>query len=91
MLGMIFESKLPAVYVLLSCFVTCQRRDYLGADNAGLDALLLQRGGGDGEEGQKATELDVRTIKSPRVVKDLYGVLDWVEKMNKTDKEYLGV
>jgi hypothetical protein len=91
MLGMISESKLPAVYVLLSFFVTCQRRDYLGADNAGLDALLLQRGGADGEEGWKSTGIDFRTIKSPQVVKDLYGVLEWVEKRNKIDKEYLGL
>jgi hypothetical protein len=82
MLGMISESKLPAVCVLLSCFVTCQRRDYLGADNAGLDALLLQRGGADGKEGRKGTGIDFRTIKS---VKDLYGVLEWVEKRNKDE------
>jgi hypothetical protein len=87
MLGMIFESKLPVVCVLLSCFVTCQHRDYLGAENAGLDALLLQRG--DGEEGRKATWMDVRTIKSPDVVKDLYGVLEWVEKRNKMHKDYI--
>ena len=76
---------------LLSCFVTCQRRDYLGADNAGLGALLLQRGKTDGKEGQKSTGIDFRTIKSPHVVKDLYGVLEWVEKRNKTHEEYLGV
>ena len=87
---MIFESKLPAVCVLFSCFVTCQRRDYLGAENAGLDALLLQRGG-DGKEELEATWIDVRAIKSPRVVKDLYGVLEWVEKRNTIHEEYLGV
>lgn len=66
--------------VLLSCFVTCQRRDYLGADNAGLDALLLQRGGAD------VKGIDFRTInKSPNVVKDLYGVLEWVKKRNKDE------
>jgi hypothetical protein len=59
--------------------VTCQRRDYLGAYNAGLDALLLQRGGTD------VTGIDFRTIKSPHVVKDLYGVLEWVEKRNKDE------
>jgi hypothetical protein len=90
MLGMISESKLPTVCVLLSCFVTCQRRDYLGAENAGLNALLLQRGA-DGEEGRKGTGIDFRTNKSLHVVKDLYDVLEWVEKRNKTHKEYLGV
>jgi hypothetical protein len=88
---MISESKLPAVCVLLSCFVTCQRRDFLGAENAGLDALLLQRGGADGEEGRKGTWMDFRAIRDPPVVGDLYGVLEWVEKRNKMDKEYLGV
>lgn len=87
---MISESKLPAVYVLLSCFVTCQRRDYLGADNAGLNPLLLQRGA-DGEEGWNGAGIDFRTTKNPHVIKDLYGVLEWVEKRNKMDKEYLGV
>jgi hypothetical protein len=91
MLGTISESKPPVVRDLLSCFVTCQRRDYLGADNAGLNALLLQRGGADGEEGRKGTEIDFRTIKSPDVVKNLYGVLEWVEKRNKVHEEYLGV
>jgi len=91
MLGMISESKLPAVCVLLSCFMTCEPRDYLGADHAGLDALLLQRRGADGEEGRKGTEMDLKTIKSPHVVKDLYGVLEWVEKSNKMHEKYLGV
>lgn len=65
------------------------REDYLGADNAGLNALLLQREA-DGEEGRKGTGIDSRTMKSPQVVKDLYGVLEWVEKRNKMHKEYLG-
>jgi hypothetical protein len=52
---------------------------------------LLRRGGADGEEGWKGTGIDLRTIKSPHVVKDLYGVLEWVEKRNKRHKEYLGV
>ena len=70
--------------------MSCQRSDYLGADNAGLDALLLQRGAG-GEEGRKGTWMDIRTIRSVRIVKDLYGVLEWVEKRNKMKEEYLGV
>jgi hypothetical protein len=80
---MISKSKLPAVCVLLSCFVTCQCRDYLGAENAGLDALLLQRGKADGEEGQRGTWMDFRAVRDPPVVKDLYGVLEWVKKRNK--------
>ena len=74
-------------------FILCDmpRRDYLGADNAGLDALLLKRGGTDGEEGLKETGIDFRTIKRPHVVKDLYGVLEWVEKRNKVHEEYPGV
>lgn len=59
--------------------MTCQCRDYLGADNVGLNALLLQRGGAD------VKGIDFRTIKSPDVVKDLYGVLEWVEKRNKDE------
>ena len=35
--------------------------------------------------------MDIRTIRSVRVVKDLYGVLEWVEKRNKMKEEYLGV
>ena len=62
-------------------FVTSQCRDYLGADNAGLDALLLKRGA-DSEEGWEGTAIDFRAIKGLRVVKDLYGVLEWVEKRN---------
>jgi len=64
------------------------REDYLGADNAGFHALLLRRTGGpDGMGEQKGTEMDLRTIKSLNVVKDLYGVLAWVEKMNTTCKD----
>ncbi len=63
--------------VLLSRSVTCQCRDYLGADNAGLHALLLQRGGPGGEGEQIGTEFDFRTIKRVHVVKDLYDVLAW--------------
>ncbi len=74
--------------VLLSRSVTCQCRDYLGADNAGLHALLLQRGGPGGEGEQIGTEFDFRTIKRVHVVKDLYDVLAWVEQRNKTRKEY---
>jgi len=52
------------------------RADYLGADNAGLDAILLQRGGPDGDGEQRGTETDSR--KRVHVVKDLYNVLAWV-------------
>jgi hypothetical protein len=56
-------------------------RDYLGADNAGLHALLLRRTG-QGEDEQRGAEIDSRTAKDLNVVKDLYGILPWVEKMN---------
>ena len=45
MVGMISESKLAVVRASLSRFVTWQHSDFIGADNAGLDALLLRRGG----------------------------------------------
>jgi len=64
------------------------RDDYLGADNAGLHALLLRRTGSDGEEEQQTgAGMDFRTIKSLNVVKDLHGVLAWVEKMNATRED----
>jgi hypothetical protein len=84
MLGMISKSKLHAIRALLSGFVTCQRSDYIGADNAGLHALLLRREESGSEGTQRGTVMDFRTIKSLNVVKDLYGVIAWVEKMNKT-------
>ncbi|KAH9978802.1 HAD-like protein [Lactifluus volemus] len=56
--------------------------DYLGADNAGLHALLLRR---TGEAEWKGAEPDFRTInKSPDVVKDLHGVVGWIKKSNAT-------
>lgn len=79
------ESKLRAVRSSLSRFVTCRCSDYIGADNAGLHALLLRR---EGQGEQKGTGMDLRTIKRLNVVEDLYGVLAWVDKMNKTRKEY---
>ncbi|KAH9997661.1 HAD hydrolase subfamily IA REG-2-like protein [Russula vinacea] len=60
------------------------RDDYIGADNAGLHALLLQREGPGREGTPRDTGMDFRTIKSLHVVKDLYSVSAWVEKMNKT-------
>ena len=66
--------------------MTRSHSDYLGADNAGLRALLLRRTGSDGEGEQKHDEMDFRTIKSVNVVKDLYGVSAWVEKMNAGPK-----
>lgn len=71
--------------------LSCQRSDYLGAKNAGLDALLLKREGAGGEESGKGTWMDIRTIRSGRVVKDLYGVIEWVEKKKTMHEEYLGV
>lgn len=67
--------------------MTCRYRDYVGADNAGLHALLLRRTGSDEEGEQKGAEMDLRTIKSLNVVKDLYGVLAWVEKRNSGREE----
>ena len=49
--------------------------------------LLLRRTGSDEEGDQQGTTMDFRTIKSVNVVKDLYGVLAWVEKMNAGAKE----
>jgi hypothetical protein len=88
MSGMISESKSHSTRALLSRFVTRRCRDYIGADNAGLNALLLRRKGQDGEGVQKDAVIDFRTSKSLDVVEDLYGVLKWVDKANKTHKEY---
>jgi len=60
------------------------RDDYLGADNAGLHALLLRRTGSDGEDEVKGAELDFRTIKSLNAVPDLHSVVAWVKKRNAT-------
>jgi hypothetical protein len=72
--------------------VTCQRRDYIGADNAGLHPLLLRREGQDGEEVQNGAGIDsrtlTRTLKGLNVVKNLYGVLEYVDKVNKTREGY---
>jgi hypothetical protein len=62
----------------------CRHSDYVGADNAGLHALLLRRTGFDGEAERESAELDFRTIKSPDVVKDLHGVVGWIKKSNAT-------
>jgi hypothetical protein len=85
---MIFASKSHFTRALLSRFVTRRRRDYIGAGNAGLNALLLRRKGKDGEEVQKGAGTDLGTLKSSDVVEDLYGVLRWVDKINKMHKEY---
>jgi hypothetical protein len=83
---MIFESESDAIPASLPLFVTCQRSDYIGADNAGLYALLLRRTGpSEGE--QKRAEMDFRAMKDVNVIKDLYGVLAWVEKMNAREKD----
>jgi len=60
--------------------------DYRGADNAGLDAILLRRTQSDEEFEPKGalTKIGLRTIKNVNVVKDLYGVVAWVEKRNMT-------
>ena len=87
MLGMTFESESNAIRALRSLFVTWRRRDYSGADNAGLHALLLRRTGSDGEGDQEVAEMDLRCIKSVNVVKDLYSVSAWVEKMNAKRKD----
>ena len=68
--------------------MTRRRRDYIGAGNAGLNALLLRRKGQDGEEVQKGAGTDFGTLKSSDVVEDLYGVLRWVNRANKMHKEY---
>lgn len=69
--------------------VTCWDRDYLGADNAGLHAILLRRTQSDEEFEHTGAlaELDLRAIKNVNVVKDLSGVIAWVEKRNTTREE----
>ena len=65
----------------------CHHSDYLGADNAGLHALLLRRTGSDGEDELKGAEIDFRTIKSLDVIPDLHSVVAWVKKRNATYQE----
>ena len=88
MLEMISASKLHSTRALPSRFVTRRCRDYIGAGNAGLNALLLRRKGQDGEEVQKGAGADLETLKGSDVVEDLYGVLRWVNRANKMHKEY---
>lgn len=82
---MIFESESDDIPASLPLGVTCWRSDYIGADNAGLHALLLRRTE-PGEGGEKRAEMDMRAIKSVNVIKDLNGVLAWVEKMNARER-----
>jgi len=65
------------------------REDYLGADNAGLHAILLRRTGSDEEIEHKdaLAKMDLRVVRRVNVVKDLYGVVAWVEKRNTTHEE----
>ena len=65
MVGMISESKLPAVGASLLYFVTWQHRDFIGVDNAGLDALLLRREGPD--RVQKSAGKDFRGTNSLKI------------------------
>jgi hypothetical protein len=87
MLEMIIESESYAIRALLRPFVTWWRSDYLGADNAGLHALWLQRTGSDKESEVKDVETGFGVTKHRNVIKDLYGVLAWVEKMNAKRKD----
>jgi hypothetical protein len=78
---MTLESK-PHYVCDIPRLMICRHSDYLGADNAGLHALLLRR---TGEAEWKGAEPDFRTInKSPDVVKDLHGVVGWIKKSNAT-------
>jgi hypothetical protein len=47
----------------------------------------LLRRTGQGEDGEKRAEMDLRALKSVNVIKDLNGVLAWVEKMNAREKD----
>ena len=48
---------------------------------------MLRRTGSVEDGDQKGASMDFRTIKSVNVIKDLYGVLTWVDKMNSREKE----
>ncbi|KAI9442376.1 HAD-like protein [Lactarius indigo] len=56
--------------------------DYLGAENAGLHALLLRRTEGDEDRERENAKVDLRTIKGLNTVNSLYDVVAWVERMN---------
>ncbi|KAI0305560.1 HAD hydrolase subfamily IA REG-2-like protein [Multifurca ochricompacta] len=59
------------------------RDDYIGADNAGLHALLLRRTGSKGGGEQKGIEkMDPGAIKSLNIVNELYDVVAWIERRN---------
>ncbi|KAH9054182.1 HAD-like protein [Lactarius vividus] len=56
--------------------------DYLGAENAGLHALLLRRGP-DGDRERENTEvLGLKTMKGLNIVNDLHDVVAWVKRVN---------
>ncbi len=83
MLAMISKSKSYCICTRLPCSLKCRHSDYLGAENAGLHALLLRRPGLKGDQERETAEVDLRTtIKSRDIVNDLYGVVAWVEGMN---------
>jgi hypothetical protein len=79
---MISKGKLCSICAQIPCSSTCRFSDYLGAENAGLHALLLRRTGAEGDREREDAKVDLRTIQSLNVVNDLYGVVAWVERMN---------
>jgi hypothetical protein len=81
MLAMISKGKPRCVSARLPCSSKCRYSDYLGAENAGLHSLLLQRTG-PGDQEREDANVDLRGIRSSDVVNDLYGVVAWVERMN---------
>lgn len=82
MSAMISKGKSRCFCARLACSSQCRYSDYLGAENAGLHSLLLQRTGSEGDQERENAKVDLRTIKSLNVVNDLYGVVAWVERMN---------
>lgn len=62
-------------------------RDYYGARNCGISALLLRRPGPDGES--EAKELD-ENLTGVEVVPNLLDVVGWVQAMNNINEKGRG-
>lgn len=82
MLVMISKSELLCICAQFPCSSKFRCSDYLGAENAGLHALLLRRTGSERDQEQEDANIDLRTMNSLNVVNDLYSVVAWAERMN---------
>ncbi|KAI0268663.1 HAD-like domain-containing protein [Gloeopeniophorella convolvens] len=63
------------------------KEDFLGANNAGLHALLLRRLGLDGDGGRKETDEDLRSVRGLEVITGLDGAVEWIRAHNAAQDE----